>query len=99
MSNKTVSVLARITARPDKIKELASLLLRLVEETRKENGCISYQLLQSRSDPGDFVCVEEWASDSAIDNHLTSAHVQDAFSKAAPLLAKEPDIKRYGVLE
>ncbi len=99
MTNKTVSVLAKITARPDKIDELISLLLHLVEETRKENGCISYQFLQSRSDPGDFVCVEEWASDCAIDSHLASAHVQDALLKAVPLLAKEPDIKRYGAVE
>ena len=44
MANKTVKVLARITARPDKIEELRSLLLDLVKETRKEKGCISYQL-------------------------------------------------------
>ena len=99
MANKTVRVLARITARPDKIEELRSLLLDLVKETRKEKGCISYQLLQNKADPGDFTFVEEWEDDSVIDTHFTTAHVQDAFSKAASLLAKEPDIRRYDVIE
>ncbi|HEX8873907.1 MAG TPA: putative quinol monooxygenase [Nitrosospira sp.] len=100
MVNKTgtVRVLARVTARPDKTEELAAILLRLAEETRKEKGCISYQLLQNRADPGDFTFVEEWVSDADIDSHLTTVHVQDAFSEAALLLAKEPDIRRYDVL-
>lgn len=100
MTNKAemVRVLARITARPDKIEELILVLLHLVEETRKENGCISYQLLQNKADLRDFTVIEEWESDSVIDTHLMSAHVQEAFSKAASLLAKEPDIRRYSVI-
>ena len=99
MVNKTVRVLARITARPDKIEELTSIFRCLVRETRKENGCISYQLHQNKADPGDFTFVEEWESDSAIDTHFITAHVQDTFPKAASLLAKEPDIRRYDVIE
>ncbi|SEL04302.1 putative quinol monooxygenase [Nitrosovibrio tenuis] len=98
MANRTVSVLARITARPDKIEELKSLLLGLVAETRKENGCINYHLLHNNADPCDFTFVEEWASDSDIDSHFTTVHVQHAFSKAASLLAKEPDIQRFSII-
>jgi quinol monooxygenase YgiN len=96
---ETVRALARITAQPDKVEELITVLLHLVEETRKENGCISYQLLQNKADPRDFTVIEEWASDSVIDTHLASAHMQEAFSKAAPLLASEPDIRRYRLLD
>lgn len=98
MANDTVRVLARITARPDKIEEVKSLLLGLVGETRKENGCINYQLLQNNANPCDFTFVEEWASDSDIDSHFTTVHVQNAFSKAASFLAKEPDIQRFSVI-
>ena len=98
MANKTVRVVARITARPDKIEEVKSLLLGLVGDTRKESGCINYQLLQNKADPGDFTFVEEWESDSAIDTHFITPHMQNAFLKAVPLLAKEPDIRRYLVI-
>ena len=83
MANTIVKFLARITARPDKVEEVKFLLMGLVGETRRENGCISYHLLQNKADSGDFTFVEEWVSDSAIDAHFTTAHIQDAFSKAA----------------
>jgi len=99
MARKTVRVVARIVAKPDKVEELRSVLLDLVGPTRKETGCISYQLLQNKSDPTDFTFVEEWASDPAIDDHFTTPHVNEALSKAAAsLLASDPDIRRYFII-
>lgn len=98
MSGEVVRVIARITAQLDKVAQLKSVLLGLVEPTRLEKGCVSYQLVQDKTDLAEFVFIEEWISDSAIDAHMTSAHVQAAFSKAQSLLAKAPDIRKYGVL-
>jgi quinol monooxygenase YgiN len=98
MVGKTVRVVARIVAKPDKVEELRSVLLDLVGPTRKEAGCISYQLLQNKSDPADFTCVEEWASDPAIDAHFTTPHLHEALSKASSLLASDPDIRRYFII-
>lgn len=95
MANETVRVVARITAQPDKVEEVASILQGLVGQTLMEEGCISYQLLQNKTDSGDFTFVEEWKSDAAIDAHLARPHVQEALAKAQPLLAKDPDIRRY----
>ena len=97
-NNNTVRVLARIRSRPEKIDELRSVLLQLVEETRKENGCVNYQLFQNKADPSDFTVVEEWANDVAIDGHMVSTHVRNAFAKAVPLLATPPEINRYRVI-
>jgi quinol monooxygenase YgiN len=98
MASEIVRVVARVTAQPDKVEELKSILLGLVGPTRKEKDCISYQLMQNKTDPSDFVFVEEWASNSAIDAHMTTPHLQDAFSRAQALLAKEPDIRRYLII-
>jgi quinol monooxygenase YgiN len=54
--------------------------------------------LQNRDNPAEFVFIEEWANDSAIDAHFATAHMQAAFSKAAHLLASAPDIRRYPAL-
>jgi quinol monooxygenase YgiN len=58
--NNSVRVLARITARSEKIDELRSVLLRLVEKTRKENGCVGDQLFRNKAGPSDCTVVEEW---------------------------------------
>jgi quinol monooxygenase YgiN len=99
MSNETVRVIARVTSLPDKVEELKGLLLNLVEPTRREKGCVSYHLLQDKTDAAEFVFIEEWANDSAIDAHMTTSHVQEAFSKAQSLFAKAPDISKYVVIE
>ena len=98
MSNETMRVIARITSQSDKIEELKSILLNLIEPTRSEKGCVSYQLLQDKTDAAEFVFIEEWASASAEAAHMTTSHVQEALSKAQPLLAKAPDICRYVII-
>ncbi|MEW6211281.1 MAG: putative quinol monooxygenase [Acidobacteriota bacterium] len=94
----TLRVVARIIARPDKVEELRSLLAGLIEPTRKEPGCISYELLQNRHDPVDLTFVEEWESDAALDAHLATEHIREALAKVPKLVAAEPDIRRYSLV-
>jgi|ERR1700730_17148040 len=98
MASDSLRVVATIRAQPDKAEELKSILLGLVEPTRSEAGCISYQLFQNNSDASDFVFVEEWTSDAALDQHMTAPHVQDAITRGQSLFAKAPDIRRYSVI-
>lgn len=98
MTGERIKVIARITARADKVPEVRSLLLSLIEPTQEENGCIQYQLFQNKSDPTDFTFVEEWVNDAAIDAHLATPHVRSTLVVAQPLLAKEPTICRYTLI-
>jgi quinol monooxygenase YgiN len=99
MEKESIRVVARITARPERVAELSSVLQGLVGPTRKEAGCISYQLLRNKSDASDFVFVEEWANDAVLEAHFTTPHLRDALAKAKPLLAADPDIRRYSTVE
>jgi quinol monooxygenase YgiN len=95
MQNDAVRVVARVVAKSDKVEELRALLRGLLEPTRKERGCVTYELLQNKTDPTDFTFVEEWASDAAVDAHLQTPHVQRALAKLPDLAAAAPDIRRY----
>jgi quinol monooxygenase YgiN len=98
LATDTVRVVARIVAQPDKVQQLKALLLRVVEPTRAEEGCMRYELHQSDTDPADFVFLEEWASSAAIAAHMQTPHILDALAKAASLLAAPPDIRRYHLI-
>src|SRR5258705_12517121 len=98
MPDETLRVVASITALPGRADEIKAILQKLITPTRAEAGCISYQLLQNNGDPNDFVFIEEWTTDAAIDEHMVTAHLQDVVSRAQPLLAKAPDIRRYSVV-
>ena len=91
-------VVARVTARTETVAQVRSILSELVEPTRKESGCISYELLQNDSDPTDFTFVEEWESNGALDAHLGMPHFLKTVAAIEGLLATAPDIRRYSLL-
>jgi quinol monooxygenase YgiN len=95
MVQDTLRVIAKIKARPGKVNELLSVLSSLVEPTRNEPGCISYNLLQNNEDPTGFAFVEEWQSTTALESHFATKHFKDALVKLPNLVAAEPDIQQY----
>jgi quinol monooxygenase YgiN len=99
MADKTVRVVTRVRALPDKADKLKQILLGLVDVTRKETGCISYHLLQNAANVSDFVFVEEWKSSTDFDAHLATSHVKEAIAKATPVIAGSPEIASYSVLK
>jgi len=98
MPANSLRVVARIKANPEKIAEVRALLCGLIEPTRKESGCISYELLQNTKDPTDFTFVEEWESDAAFESHAASDHIEAIGPKLRPFVAKAPDIRTYLVV-
>lgn len=97
--SQTVRVVARVVALPEKVEEVKSVLMALIEPTRQEKGCITYELLQNHEDPTDFTFVEEWESQSLLNTHLSSQHLQEAGSQLEGLVAVAPDIRVYQLLK
>lgn len=95
MAKDTLRVIAKVKARPGKVNELQSVLSSLVEPTRKEPGCLSYELLQNKEDPTDFTFIEEWQNNAALESHFATKHFKDALTHLPSLVAAEPDIRRY----
>jgi quinol monooxygenase YgiN len=60
---------AMVKAKPGEEEAVKAVLLELVEPTRKEPGCLCYNLHQSKSDKTQFMFYEQWASQEAIDAH------------------------------
>lgn len=98
MSQTTIRVVARVVALPDKVEAVKSILTLLIEPTRQEAGCITYELWQNYTDATDFTFVEEWESQALLNVHLASAHIAQAKLQLAGLIVSEPDIRIYQVL-
>jgi quinol monooxygenase YgiN len=95
----SLRVIAHVRATAEHVAQVREILSALVEPTRRESGCLSYELLQNGSDPADFVFVEKWASAAAEQAHFETPHVLTALKRLAGLLATEPDIRRYLVVK
>jgi quinol monooxygenase YgiN len=95
MGDDRLRVVAHVKARPDTVAEVRTLLSGLIEPTRNEPGCISYDLLQNHEDPTDFTFVEEWSGAEAFAGHFETPHIVETLPKLEPIVAAPPDIRRY----
>ena len=94
MSN-SVHVVVKIVARPDTVEEIRSIVLVLARESRKEAGCVLYDVLHNIAEPESFILYEEWESVAHLDAHNRTPHFHEAVSKSVPLLAKPLEVGRY----
>ena len=90
-----VRIMARVSARAGNEMKLRALLQDLLQPSRDEAGCMSYELFHNEDDPLEFVIVERWADQAAVDLHLASAHIVKAIALASDLLAQPPLIHRF----
>lgn len=90
-----LTVVARVRVKPGKEAEVQRTLLGLVEATRKEAGCLNYDLHVSQDDPALFLFYENWTSKAHLDAHAQSAHIQVFRSHAAEWLAEPVEIKLF----
>lgn len=95
MTTPTLHVVARIVAQAEQDAALRLVLLELADQTRREPGCIRYDLFQNPTRPIEFLTIEEWQDEAAIATHLAGDAVQSALSKSEPLLAIAPEIVSY----
>lgn len=90
-----IHILAHFEVKKEEISRFLELCSELIQESRKESGCIAYNLHQSNENENNFVFVEEWKTENDIQSHNSSQH----FVKIVPLLVslceKDPVITTY----
>ena len=69
----------------------------MMEETRKEKGCISYSFSADLEVPGCFRIFEEWESDEALRAHFASPHMARFQKAVGGLGVREMAVQRYEV--
>ncbi|SHG78349.1 putative quinol monooxygenase [Ferrimonas marina] len=88
-----LTVVASITAHEDKIDLVKSELLKLIDVTRAEEGCINYDLHQDNDNPAHFLFYENWTTRELWQAHSSNQHLKDY------LAATEGAIERFTLTE
>jgi len=74
--NTTLTIVARIQAKSNKLELVRTALLKLIEPTREEEGCLQYDLHQDNVNPEIFVFYENWASRELWQTHMNNDHLK-----------------------
>ena len=67
--------------------EAAAILERLTGESRKEPGCVMYQVHKHKTDPRRFFIYEQYKDDAALEAHRTTPHFLQMAKKDLPKVA------------
>ncbi len=81
-----IYVVATLTIRPGSLEALRAPAAVCVAETRKEKGCIAYELFASLADPEKLVFVEKWETREALTAHSKQPHLAAWRETSAPHL-------------
>ena len=71
-----LTIVAKITAMPDKVEFVKEELLKLIPLTRAEEGCINYDLHQEQGNPAHFLFYENWETREHWLAHMETAHIK-----------------------
>jgi quinol monooxygenase YgiN len=85
----TVTVVATFAAREGREQDVRELLTWMVAHTRKEPGCVRYDLYGERGDARTFVLVESYQDADALEAHRATDHYVD-YRRRIPDMLEEP---------
>lgn len=72
-----LTIVANIIAKPDRVEFVKSELEKLVDITRKEKGCLQYDLHQDNENPAHFMFYENWENRDLWQVHVQTQHLKD----------------------
>ena len=82
-----ISVVGQMRAKSGHEAEVRSIVEALPGPSRKEAGCLRYDVFEDKYYTGSFYTYEEWESEAALETHLAGA--KDALNKVKALLREE----------
>ncbi|GKU81954.1 putative quinol monooxygenase [Niallia sp. NCCP-28] len=86
---------ATMTVKEDKQEKFMQEVQQLIEDTKKEAGNITYQLLKNISETNVYTMVEVWKDMEAVALHNTSEHFVSFTQKAPNFLAAPLQVDLY----
>jgi quinol monooxygenase YgiN len=92
-----VVAIGRVRTNADLRDQLVSIGQRVASASRSEPGCISYQVCQDTESDYDYVFVEEWESEDALQQHFRTPHVAEFMAAIREAIVAPPDVKFHTV--
>lgn len=69
-----LKIIASFSIKTENREELLISFRKVVDGTRKEIGCISYDLFEDKNDLQKYIILETWESEDHLDEHKKTDH-------------------------
>lgn len=86
-----VIVIARARVRPDARLRFIAAAQDCIAATRRENGCLAYDMHECVTEAGQFIFLESWEKREHVDLHMRQPHLL-AFLEVAGACVSAPPV-------
>ena len=90
--DKEISLVISIEVQPGKRNQQIEAFNHISSLVRAEKGCIQYELLAVENNENQFILIEKWSSQAALDAHEKSAHMIESDAKNHLFRAKPAEV-------
>lgn len=84
-----VTVVAKLTVNEAAVQAVKAELLKMIEPTRLEEGCIEYRLHQDNDDPKVFFFFEMWEDLACLERHMATPHFSRYIAAVEGMIAEK----------
>jgi quinol monooxygenase YgiN len=92
-----IVVVGRVSTDAEKREELLRIAQAVARASREESGCIGYRVCEDTERAGDFVFVEEWESQAALQEHFRTPHIAQFMGAIGGAIVGAPDVKFHDI--
>jgi quinol monooxygenase YgiN len=91
MSHNSLFVFARISPKKEHFEDAKNAILNILQQTREEPGCRQFELHENGIEKALFL-YEEWASESALEEHYQKPYTAAVFESYKEWLASPVNV-------
>lgn len=92
-----IVIYAECLVNPQKTDEFVKLAGQLVQESKKEQGNVSYELIHCREGRNIYAFLEKWQDQDILDTHMRSKHFTTIFPQIEKMLICPAKLNSYTV--
>lgn|SRR5262245_14351527 len=89
---KPFTMTVNLQVRDGAAERFEAAFAKALRATRKEKGCVAYDLNRNAKDTSRYIVYERWKSLADLESHLRSDHITTLLGELKDLLAGEPDV-------
>lgn len=90
-----IKVVAKGLVKKNCLEKVLGLYQELVEKTRSEEGCLSYELFQDTENPCILTMIETWENREFLDRHFQTAHFRELVPQISECREGKADLNVY----
>jgi len=92
-----IVVVGRVSTDPEKRARLIEVAHRVASASRAEGGCVDYRVFEDTERPNQFVFVEEWEDEEALQQHFRTSHIAAFMQAILDTIVGPPDVRFHQI--